>query len=287
MTEYPEDLDGLRWEKDDSKKAGYLIFDRPPMNTISFKGRSQIAAVIQAMDDDPDIRVIVIRGANGLYSSGGDIAGFLKVERDGMHDLHWNVAAPERAKKPVIAAIEKWAMGVSFELSLACDFRLATENSMLALPEINLGVTPGSGGTVRVAHLAGLTRAKEMIMRGRRISAREAFEWGIVTEVVPDGTLDQAIDRWVADLAARPQIPLLALKRVLNSTYETPLSVGLRSRVKPSRSFAFIRSLSTALRRFSRRRNRISRPSSFSRSRSVGQRRGRLKACEQGRIIQP
>jgi 2-oxoglutaroyl-CoA hydrolase len=228
MTEYPEDLDGLRWEKDDSKKAGYLIFDRPPMNTISFKGRSQIAAVIQAMDDDPDIRVIVIRGANGLYSSGGDIAGFLKVERDGMHDLHWNVAAPERAKKPVIAAIEKWAMGVSFELSLACDFRLATENSMLALPEINLGVTPGSGGTVRVAHLAGLTRAKEMIMRGRRISAREAFEWGIVTEVVPDGTLDQAIDRWVADLAARPQIPLLALKRVLNSTYETPLSVGLQ-----------------------------------------------------------
>jgi 2-oxoglutaroyl-CoA hydrolase len=119
-------------------------------------------------------------------------------------------------------------MGVSFELSLACDFRLATENSMLALPEINLGVTPGSGGTVRVAHLAGLTRAKEMIMRGRRISAREAFEWGIVTEVVPDGTLDQAIDRWVADLAARPQIPLLALKRVLNSTYETPLSVGLQ-----------------------------------------------------------
>jgi 2-oxoglutaroyl-CoA hydrolase len=228
MTEYPKDLDGLRWEKDDSKKAGYLIFDRPPMNTISFKGRSQIAAVIRAMDDDPDVRVIVIRGANGLYSSGGDIAGFLKVERDGMHDLHWNVAAPERAKKPVIAAIEKWAMGVSFELSLACDFRLATENSMLALPEINLGVTPGSGGTVRVAHLAGLTRAKEMIMRGRRISAREAFEWGIVTEVVPDGTLDQAIDRWVADLAARPQIPLLALKRVLNSTYETPLSVGLQ-----------------------------------------------------------
>jgi 2-oxoglutaroyl-CoA hydrolase len=228
VTDYPKDLDGLRWEKDDSKKAGYLIFDRPPMNTISFKGRSQIAAVIRAMDDDPDVRVIVIRGANGLYSSGGDIAGFLKVERDGMHDLHWNVAAPERAKKPVIAAIEKWAMGVSFELSLACDFRLATENSMLALPEINLGVTPGSGGTVRVAHLAGLTRAKEMIMRGRRISAREAFEWGIVTEVVPDGTLDQAIDRWVADLAARPQIPLLALKRVLNSTYETPLSVGLQ-----------------------------------------------------------
>ena len=228
MRDYPTDLDGIRWEKDTAKKAGYLIFDRAPMNTVSFKGRAQIAQIIEAMDDDNEIRVIVIRGANGVYSSGGDIAGFLKVERDGMHDLHWNVAAPERAKKPVIAAIEKWAMGVAFELSLACDFRIATENSQLALPEINLGTTPGSGGSVRIAHLAGLTRAKEMIMRGRRLSAREALDWGILSEVVPDGTLDEAIDRWVADMAARPQIPLLALKRVLNSTYETPLSIGMQ-----------------------------------------------------------
>jgi enoyl-CoA hydratase/carnithine racemase len=79
MTEYPKDLDGLRWEKDDSKKAGYLIFDRPPMNTISFKGRSQIAAIIHAMDNDPDVRVIVIRGANGLYSSAAISPGFLRL----------------------------------------------------------------------------------------------------------------------------------------------------------------------------------------------------------------
>ena len=111
MMSYPTELDGLRWEKDEAKKAGYLIFDLAPMNTVSFKARSQIAAIIEAMDEDPHIRVIVIRGANGVYSSGGDIAGFLKVGRDGMHDLHWNIAAPERANKPVIAAIEdgRWA----------------------------------------------------------------------------------------------------------------------------------------------------------------------------------
>jgi 2-oxoglutaroyl-CoA hydrolase len=243
MKSYPTDLDGLRWEKDESKKAGYIIFDRAPMNTVSFKARSQIAALIEVMDEDPAIRVIVIRGANGVYSSGGDIAGFLKVGRDGMHDLHWNVAAPERAKKPVVAAIEKWAMGVAFELALAADFRLATENSQLALPEINLGITPGSGGTVRIAHLAGLTRAKEMIMRGRRISANEAFNWGLISEVVPDGKLDDAIERWVTDLAARPQIPLTALKRVLNSTYDTPQTVGLQlegqtfEKLRPSPEF--------------------------------------------------
>jgi 2-oxoglutaroyl-CoA hydrolase len=228
MVSYPTDLDGLRWEKDEAKKAGYVILDRPPMNTVSFKARSQIAALIDAMDEDPEIRVIVIRGANGVYSSGGDIPGFLKVPRDGMHDLHWNVAAPERASKPVIAAIEKWAMGVAFELALAADFRLATENSQLALPEINLGITPGSGGTVRIAHLAGVTRAKEMIMRGRRISTIEAYDWGLITEVVPNGGLDEAIDRWVADLAARPQIPLTALKRLLNSTYDAPQTIGLQ-----------------------------------------------------------
>src|SRR5690349_4632687 len=241
--EYPQSLDGLRWEKETAAKAGYVIFDRPPMNVVSFPARAQIAQLIDAMDRDPDIRVIVIRGANGVYSSGGDIAGFLKVSRDGMHDLAWNVAAPERAKKPVIAAIEKWAMGVAFELALACDFRLVTEGTKLALPEINLGITPGSGGTVRIAHLAGLTRAKEMIMRGRRITAREALDWGIVTEVVPDGTLDEAIARWVKDLAARPQIPLTALKRVLNSTYDTPLSIGLQlegqtfEKLRPSPEF--------------------------------------------------
>ncbi|HZV21890.1 MAG TPA: enoyl-CoA hydratase-related protein [Hyphomicrobiales bacterium] len=223
---YPAELDGMRWEK--SGKAGTIIFDRPPMNTISFKQRSQIAKLIEAMDQDPEIRVIVIRGANGVYSSGGDIAGFLVPGRDQMHDLAWNVAAPERAKKPVIAAMEKWAMGVAFELALACDFRLATENTQLALPEITLGTIPGSGGTHRIAHLVGLTRAKAMIMRGKRLPAKEAYDWGILSEVVPDQQLDEAIARWVDELAALPQIPLTALKRVLNGAYEMPLNIGLQ-----------------------------------------------------------
>ncbi len=223
---YPDGLDGIRWEK--NGKAGTIIFDRAPMNTISFNARSQIAALVDAMDSDPDVRVIVIRGANGVYSSGGDIAGFLVPGRDQMHDLAWNIAAPERAKKPVIAAMEKYAMGVAFELSLACDFRIATENTQLALPEITLGTIPGSGGTHRIAHLAGLTRAKAMIMRGRRISAREAYDWGILSEVVQEGQLDDAIARWVADLAALPQIPLTALKRVLNGAYEMPMNIGLQ-----------------------------------------------------------
>ena len=222
-----EDVDGIRVEKDVAKRAGYLIFDRPPMNIITFRNRFQIRALLEEMDQDPDVRVIVIRGANGLYSSGGEIPGFLKVDRDGMSDLAFNVATPSRCRKPVIVGIEKFAMGVSFELALACDFRIATEDTQLALPEINLGTIPGSGGTHRIAKIAGVARAKEMIMRGRRISAEQAYDWGIVSEVVPAGGLDEALDRWVADIAARPQVSISTMKWVLNAAEDMPLSAGL------------------------------------------------------------
>ena len=109
-----DDINGLRVEKDEKKRVGTLIFDRAPMNVIHFRSRAQIRALIEAMDNDPEIRVIVIRGANGVFSSGGDIAGFLKEPRDGMSDMANDIAAPERARKPVIAAIEKFALGVSF-----------------------------------------------------------------------------------------------------------------------------------------------------------------------------
>ena len=222
-------LEGLRCEKDPAASVGFLTLDRPPLNIVSFKAREQIAASLEEMEGDSDIRVIVIRGANGVFSSGGDIREFLGVERDGMADLAWYVAAPERCRKPVIAIMEKYAMGMAFELALACDFRIATEATVLALPEINLGFIPGGGGTQRVARIAGLGRAKDMIMRGRRLTAREAFDWGLLTEVVPDGGLDEAIERWVNEMKARPSIPLATLKRVLNQTDQTALAAGLET----------------------------------------------------------
>jgi 2-oxoglutaroyl-CoA hydrolase len=222
------ELDGLRCEVDADRKVGYLILDRPPLNIVSYKGRSQIRALIEAMDEDDDVGVIVIRGADGLYTSGGDVKSFPDIPFDGMSDLAWNIAAPERATKPVIAALEKYAFGVGFELAMACDFRLATKDTLLALPEINLGEMPGSGGSVRVAKIAGLTRAKDMILLGKRIPAPQAKEWGIVTEVAEDSAaLDALVDEYVDALNAKAPLALRALKRVLNSVYDTSLKVAL------------------------------------------------------------
>jgi 2-oxoglutaroyl-CoA hydrolase len=223
-----EELDGIRVSIDPEKRIGFLILDRAPLNIVSYRGRSQIRALIEIMDEDDDIGVIVIRGANGLYTSGGDVKAFPKIPFDGMSDLAWNIGAPERASKPVIAVMEKYAFGVGFELAMACDFRLATKETLLALPEINLGEMPGSGGSVRVAKIAGLTRAKEMIMFGKRISASQAKDWGLLTEVAEDTkALDDLLYDYTTALNSKAPLALRALKRVLNSVYDTSLKVAL------------------------------------------------------------
>src|SRR6202163_1991291 len=198
------DLDGLRYEVDAKKQIGWLILDRPPLNVVSYRGRSQINAIMEAFGQDPDVRVVVIRGANGAYTSGGDVKAFPDIETDGMSHMAWNIAAPERCPKPVICAMEKYAMGVGFELAMSCDIRLATADTALALPEGSLGQIPGSGGSQRGARIAGLTRAVDMMMLARRIPAPEAHAWGLLTRVADDAAaLDRMIDEVAKQLTAQ------------------------------------------------------------------------------------
>ncbi len=221
-------LDGLRIELDAERRIGTLILDRPPLNIVSYKGRSQIRMLIEEMDEDDDIGVIVIRGANGVYTSGGDVKAFLDIPPDGMSHLAWNIGAPERAAKPVIAAIEKYAMGVGLELALACDFRIATKDSVIALPESSIGQMPGSGGAPRVVRLIGLTRAKQMVLLGERIPAEKACDWGLITEVVADGdALTKLVHRYAERLNALAPISRASLKRVLNLAEDTSNAAGL------------------------------------------------------------
>ena len=222
------DLDGLRAEVDVERGIGYLILDRPPLNIVSYRARQQIRGLIEAMDEDDDIGVIVIRGANGIFTSGGDVKSFPSIPKDGMSDLADDIGAPERCSKPVIAALEKYCFGVGFELAMACDFRLATAECLVALPESAIGQMPGSGGSVRVARIAGLTRAKDMVMLGKRLKADQAKDWGLLTDVAADAdALNALVDDYAARLNALAPISLRALKRVLNSAYDTSLKVAL------------------------------------------------------------
>src|SRR5437899_9281586 len=208
-------LDGVHYEVNPKRKVCLLRLDRRPLNVVSYRGLSQIAAIIESFGTDADVRVVVIRGKNGVYTSGGDVKAFPHIERDGMSHLASNIAAPERCPKPVICVLEKYAMGVGLELAMACDIRIATRDTVLALPEVTLGQIPGSGGSQRVARIAGLTRAVDMMMPGRRIPAPEAHSWGLLTRIADDtAALDRILDDIISTLTAMSLSALKTVKRV-------------------------------------------------------------------------
>jgi 2-oxoglutaroyl-CoA hydrolase len=197
------------------------------LNRVSMPARGQLAALFEELDDDDSVRCIVLTGAGGAFTAGGDIAGFLERSPWEVSQLARNVAAPERCSKPVIARLEGYVLGVGLELALACDFRIAADDVQLGLPEATIGMIPGSGGTQRLARMVGLGRAKDIVMRGRRVSAQEALALGLVGEVVSAGDLDSAVASLVDELSRLSPLALAMAKRVLNAAYEGPLHVGL------------------------------------------------------------
>ncbi|HWW49647.1 MAG TPA: enoyl-CoA hydratase-related protein [Xanthobacteraceae bacterium] len=236
-------LDGFRVEIDESSQRADIILDRPPFNIVSMPQRDQFRLVFEALDEDDRIRVIVIRAIGEHFSSGGNIGGFMEATPEHVSKLAWNIAAPARCSKPVIVANRGYCFGVGFELSLACDFRIASETAFFALPEQKLGQIPGSGGSARLQKMVGITRTKDIVMRSKRIPGKQALEWGIVTECVPDGELESATDKLVAELLAFSPIAQRTAKKLLNDTEDSTLSIAIEleghcySRLRQSADF--------------------------------------------------
>jgi 2-oxoglutaroyl-CoA hydrolase len=223
----PEKLDGFRVEIDAARERADIILDRPPLNIISMPERDQLRVTFEALDADDRVRVIVLRAAGEHFSSGGDIKGFLEASPEHVSTLAWNIAAPARCGKPVIAANRGYCFGVGFEISLACDFRLVSETCLYALPEQRLGQIPGSGGSARLQKMVGITRTKDIVMRSRRISGKQAYEWGVATECLPDAKLEAATDALVEELRGFSPIAQRTAKKLLNDTEDATLSLAI------------------------------------------------------------
>lgn len=220
-------FDGFSVEIDAERKRGDIILDRGDYNTISMPQRDELRAVFEALDRDDRVRIIVLRAMGKHFSSGGYIKGFLEASPEHVSKLADNIAAPQRCEKPVIAANRGYCFGVGFEISLACDFRIASETVQYALPEQKLGQIPGSGGSARLQQIVGITRTKDIVMRSRRIKADQALAWGIATEVVPDDHLEKATDDLVAELCAFSPIAQRTAKKLLNDTEDATLSIAI------------------------------------------------------------
>jgi 2-oxoglutaroyl-CoA hydrolase len=220
-------LDGFHLEIDQTRERADIVLDRPPLNVIEMVQRDQLRLIFEALDEDPQVRIIVLRAAGEHFSSGGNIAGFLTASPEHVAKLAWNVAAPARCAKPVIAASRGYCFRVGFELALACDFRIVSETCSYALPEQRLGQIPGSGGSARLQKIIGITRTKDIVMRSKRIPARQAFEWGIATECVPDDALEAATDALVEELRAFSPLAQRTAKMLLNQSEDTNLAAAI------------------------------------------------------------
>jgi 2-oxoglutaroyl-CoA hydrolase len=239
----PTDPDGFRVEIDAARDRADIILDRPPLNIIAMPERDQLRCAFEALDADPRVRVIVLRAVGEHFSSGGDIKGFLEASPEHVAKLAWNIAAPARCAKPVIAANRGYCFGVGFEISLACDFRLASETCLYALPEQRLGQIPGSGGSARLQKMVGITRAKDIVMRSRRIPGKQAYDWGVATECAPDDKLEAATDALVEELRGFAPLAQRTAKKLLNDTEDASLSLAIEleghcySRLRTSADF--------------------------------------------------
>jgi 2-oxoglutaroyl-CoA hydrolase len=238
-----ETLDGFRVEIDASRARGDIILDRPPFNIVNMPQRDQLRASFERLDADDRVRIIVLRAVGEHFSSGGYIKGFVEATPEHVSKLAWNIAAPARCTKPVIAANRGYCFGVGFELSLACDFRLVSETGQYALPEQKLGQIPGSGGSARLQKIVGITRTKDIVMRSKRISAKQAYEWGIATELVPDADLEKATDALVEELIGFSPLAQRTAKKLLNDTEDASLAIAIEleghcySRLRSSEDF--------------------------------------------------
>lgn len=223
-------------------RVAYLTLDHGKYNVITWETRQVMADRFAEIDADDKIQAVVIQADGEHFSSGGDIAGFMEVEPVDFTDLGHNVTAPSRSPKPVICAVDGYCFGVGLELALSTDIRVCTGRSEFALPEMRLGMIPGSGGTQRLARLIGLSRAKYHVMTATRITARQAGDWGLVATVAPDrAALDAEVERILDVLLGFSPLAARTAKEVLDKGVDAPLYSGIELERK---AYAMLRSSS-------------------------------------------
>ena len=170
-----------------------ITFNRPDVkNAISVALSEEVEDVLDKVAVDDEIKVLIITGGKEFFSSGMDLkAGRAKGRRAAsIFSIVDSIAACE---KPTIAAITKYALGGGCEIALSCDIRIAADNTQFGFPEINMGVMPGAGGTLRLPRLVGAAKSKEMMFTGARFSAEDALAMGLINKIVPlDSILDEA-----------------------------------------------------------------------------------------------
>jgi enoyl-CoA hydratase/carnithine racemase len=193
----------------------------------------ELGRALDAVEGDGDARVMILTGAGDkAFCSGVDLKERAEMNTDErwVHNRALNAFAERlaRLQVPTIAALNGLAFGGGLEITLACDFRIAAEGTTFSLPEVGIGIVPGAGGTQRLPRLIGPTRAKEMILTGRRVDAATALKMGLVSKVVPPTELMQEAGALGEEISANSPFALAHAKAAVDLALETTIEQGLR-----------------------------------------------------------
>ncbi len=219
------------------KKNGiaYVTLNRPEvLNARNRRMREELIDAVTAIRADPEVRVVILTGAGERsFSAGRDLkeAAQEKVGVVAARQAKMEIGDTEmiaRLNKPVIAAINGFALGGGCEMALACDIRVAVEGAKVGLPEVSRGMIPGSGGTQRLSRVVGLGKALELILTGSVIDAEEACRIGLVNKVVPRDGLMAAAEEYAQAIATKAPVAVVLAKEAVREGYEMSLDDGLR-----------------------------------------------------------
>jgi enoyl-CoA hydratase len=214
--------------------VGTIRLDRPKMNALNAQMQEEIRAAAGEATERDDVKAVVVYGGEKVFAAGNDVKEMVDLSYVDMVRLGSSVqdavTAVARIPKPVVAAINGYALGGGCELALAADLRFAADTAVLGQPELLLGIIPGAGGTQRLSRLVGPSKAKDLIFTGRFVPADEALAMGLVDRVVAGDSGTTVYDEaraWAAQFAGAASYALRAAKESIDRGLEVDLETGL------------------------------------------------------------
>jgi len=207
-----------------------ISLNRPEVkNALSMSVRETLGELFRRLDGDAGVRVIVLTGGPDVFAAGADIRdmadrGAAEMMLRRTH-VHWQAIAD--CVKPIIAAVNGYALGGGCELAMHCDIIIAGENASFGQPEIRVGIMPGAGGTQRLTRAIGKFQAMKMLLTGKSISGREAFAMGLASDVVADDAVQQAALDLAIAIAAMPPLAVMQIKEVVRAGADIALESAL------------------------------------------------------------
>ncbi|MER5768568.1 enoyl-CoA-hydratase DpgD [Streptomyces sp. NPDC001985] len=235
----PDQRARVRYEK--KNHIARVTIDRPHvLNAMDLRTHEELAAIWDDVEADDDIRAVVLTGAGDrAFSVGQDLKERARLDARGAPLTTFGSRGQPgwprltdrfTLSKPVVARVHGYALGGGFELALACDLIIASDQAVFALPEARLGLVPGAGGAFRLARQLPLKAAMGYLLTGRRLDAATALRHGLLNEVVPAGRLDDCVDGWTDDLVRSAPLSVRAIKEAVLTSVDLPLEQAFTTR---------------------------------------------------------